>query len=234
MAWARPGTSLCRKHASAVALTAPATPAVPAAAPATPAAALVAPAAPALVPAPAPATQGTGDRVPAAKGKGKSKGKIKGTGKGGKEHEAANESKVTFKSYDFVDPSWLKEFGSMPLSAYAPCIAPEPDDEFVPEESCTTLTLRQVCCQMLERLDVSNGEGIESWFKADVIPQMLGVKGRRFGGIGLKDMTEEEQQLLKHLRFSSGYHATRPCFTFGKLAKELLRGGFECDDMVRD
>ncbi len=63
---------------------------------------------------------------------------------------------------------------------------------------------------------------------------MLGVKGRRFGGIGLKDMTEEEQQLLKHLRFSSGYHATRPCFTFGKLAKELLRGGSECDDMVRD
>ena len=87
---------------------------------------------------------------------------------------------------------------------------------------------------MLERLDASKGEGIESWFKADVIPQMLGVKGRRFGGISLKDMTEEEQQLLKHLRFSSGYHATRPCFTFGKLAKELLRGGFECDDMVRD
>ena len=68
-AWAMPGTTLCRKHASTttVAPNAMATPAAPAAAPAAPTAG-PAPVPPALVPALAPATTG-------GKGKGKSKSK---------------------------------------------------------------------------------------------------------------------------------------------------------------
>ena len=93
-------------------------------------------------------------------------------------------------------------------------------------------SLRTVCCQLVER--ASTDGSLDCWYKEDKLPQALGARGRTWSGISLEEMTEAETVELSALRCSSGYDATRSCFTYRKEVKELLRGGFEQDANFRD
>ncbi|CAJ1458172.1 unnamed protein product, partial [Effrenium voratum] len=92
-------------------------------------------------------------------------------------------------------------------------------------------SLRLACCQMLERNAASGGSGIESWYKEDNLLTLAQKKGRAWSGISA--MTEDEAESLG-FKCSSGYDATRSAFTYRKDVKELLRGGLENGDFIRD
>ena len=84
---------------------------------------------------------------------------------------------------------------------------------------------------MLERNAASGGSGIESWYKEDNLLTLAQKKGRAWSGISA--MTEDEAESLG-FKCSSGYDATRSAFTYRKDVKELLRGGLENGDFIRD
>ena len=172
-------------------------------------------------------------------GKGKKSKKGKGKGRDSQdEAESEKPSVVALKCFDFVDQSWLHEVGAMRLSAY---LDPRFYDQRFPESKFVadqipqqSTTLRNTCFQLTERFKHSKGRGVEAWFKEDKLPQAAGVQGRLWGGTQVDLMTEEEILHFAGMKYVNGYNATRPLFTYRKEVKELLRGGKECGDLVRD
>ncbi|CAJ1383457.1 unnamed protein product, partial [Effrenium voratum] len=116
--------------------------------------------------------------------------------------------------------------GKMPLSLYA-------DTRFADNRKHVQgfASLRQACCQVLERNAASGGSGVESWYKEDNLLTLAQKKGRAWSGISA--MTEDEADSLG-FKCSSGYDATRSAFTYSKDVKELLRGGLENGDFIRE
>ncbi|CAJ1392115.1 unnamed protein product, partial [Effrenium voratum] len=151
---------------------------------------------------------------------------IRAKGKSRAEPENPTESCVSFKISDFIDPVFVAELGKMPLSLYA-------DTRFADNRKHVQgfASLRLACCQMLERNAASGGSGIESWYKEDNLLTLAQKKGRAWSGISA--MTEDEAESLG-FKCSSGYDATRSAFTYRKDVKELLRGGLENGDFIRD
>ncbi|CAJ1456450.1 unnamed protein product, partial [Effrenium voratum] len=147
-------------------------------------------------------------------------------GKSRAEPENPTESCVSFKISDFIDPVFVAELGKMPLSLYA-------DTRFADNRKHVQgfASLRLACCQVLERNAASGGSGIESWYKEDNLLTLAQKKGRAWSGISA--MTEDEAESLG-FKCSSGYDATRSAFTYRKDVKELLRGGLENGDFIRD
>lgn len=166
-------------------------------------------------------------RQPAtAKAKGKGKGK---KGKGDVPDEV-QQSVVAFSYIDFVDIDWVKQVGAMPFSQYVDCRFAEhrevADAEFVegniPRHS---VTLRNVCYQLVQRYEHAGQQGLQSWFKDDRLPAMVNIAGRLWGGIKAADMTDAEKAKFETLkRVQVGYDTTRPGFTYRKDVKELIRG----------
>ena len=115
----------------------------------------------------------------------------------------------------------------MPLSLYA-------DTRFADNRKHVQgfASLRLACCQVLERNAASGGSGIESWYKEDNLLTLAQKKGRAWSGISA--MTEDEAESLGFKCSSGGYDATRSAFTYRKDVKELLRGGLENGDFIRD
>ena len=161
----------------------------------------------------------------------------KGSGKGkqgkGKAESLPMSSSVTFVCKDFIDVIWVKRLGAMPLAVYVDCTPGNADRDELWQPAPPSGTLRQVCCQMLESNEMNDGSGIEAWYKEDKLPLAVGLRGRRWAGIQKRLMTESEAGRLGH-RFSSGYHATRSVFTYRKEVRQLLRGGHENNDRIRD
>ncbi|CAJ1422994.1 unnamed protein product, partial [Effrenium voratum] len=172
--------------------------------------------------------RGGGDQVVKSGGGARRRGQPKPRAKGKSRAEPENptESCVSFKISDFIDPVFVAELGKMPLSLYA-------DTRFADNRKHVQgfASLRLACCQMLERNAASGGSGIESWYKEDNLLTLAQKKGRAWSGISA--MTEDEAESLG-FKCSSGYDATRSAFTYRKDVKELLRGGLENGDFIRD
>ena len=160
----------------------------------------------------------------ASKGRGKAK---RGRGRGKDSDTAAPEhSVVSCRCPDFLDVDWVRQMGAMPGSLYI-------DTRFAESRGEGPIrSLRTVCCQLLERASADGS--LDCWYKEDKLPRALSTQGRTWSGISLEEMTEAETAELSALRCSSGYDATRSCFTYRKEVKELLRGGFEQDANFRD
>ena len=124
--------------------------------------------------------------------------------------------------------------GGLPLSKYVE--VEKTQDEHDPlAPSCSIglqQSLRQTCYLMLRRAAASeSGRGIASWYKADELAVHAGVDGRLFSG--MSDLTDAEARTLSRFD-ASNYNCTRAIFTYRKAVKELLRGGKESEDTVRD
>ena len=133
---------------------------------------------------------------------------------------------MSFRCPDFLDVDWVRQMGAMPGSLYI-------DTRFTESRGEGPIrSLRTVCCQLLERASADGS--LDCWYKEDKLPRVLSTQGRTWSGISLEEMTEAETAELSALRCSSGYDATRSCFTYRKEVKELLRGGFEQDANFRD